>query len=319
VEALTTAVPLFIIAALLALVVPTVRGFPQVRRRALERFARRVDLPLPDGSRDELAGRLTGRNLSAELGACAGLVAAGLAAWVFELPGSLPASGDLGQPLWALVVAGAALAGGALGAGTYGARLATRRREAGGPRIARPTAPMLADYVPPLERHGARATALAPTVLLVVGSLLAWVSGVVPVDAIVSPVAVAAAVVALAALGAGELAGRRLLDQPQVAGTTLELAWSDAIRARILRDVTTAPLAIGTYASFGVLLAATGTIDDPVVANAVAGVLGLTVVGLGVTAVVSAASHPQRHFRRRLWPRDGAPDTVAAGAAGATR
>jgi hypothetical protein len=313
VEPLTTAVPLLIAAGLLALIVSLVRGLQPVQRRALERFARRVDLPLPDGSRDELAGRLTGRTLGAELGACAGVAAAGIAAWVGDLPATLPASHEVAQPLWTLIVAGAALVGGALGAGTYGARLAGRRGETGGTRIARPTAPTLADYVPPLERYGAWVMAFAPTLLLVVGSLLAWSPGELPLAAVLSPVTVVAAAVALLTLAAGELAGRRLLDQPQAAGSTLELAWSDAIRARILRDVTTAPLAIGAYASFGVLLAASGTIEDAVLANIVTGLLGLVMWGLLVAAVVSVASRPQRHFRRRLWPRAAASEAAPAG------
>jgi hypothetical protein len=315
VEALVNPVPLLVAAVVLALVVPTVRGLRPVRRRALERFARRVDLPLPDGSHDELAGRLTGRNLAAELGGCAGMAAAGVAGLAFGLPASLPAPGDVAQPLWALIAAGAVLAGGALGAGTYGANLATRRHGTEGPRIARPTAPTLADYVDPLERYGARVISVAPVLMLAVGSALAWVTGEVPVAAILSPVAIVAAALALVALVAGELAGRRLLDQPQVAGSTLELAWSDAIRARILRDVTTTPLALGTYASFGVLLAASGTIEDRALSNAAAGLAGLAMYGLLAMAIANAISRPQRHFRRRLWPEEDAPEVATAGAA----
>jgi hypothetical protein len=119
----------------------------------------------------------------------------------------------------------------------------------------------------------------------------------------------------LVTLGAGELASRRLLDQPQAAGSTLELAWSDAIRARILRDVVTAPLAIGTYASLGVLLAASSTIADPALGNTFVGVLGLVMWGLLVAAIVSVASRPQRHFRRRLWPEEDASGIATVGAA----
>ena len=60
-------------------------------------------------------------------------------------------------------------------------------------------------------------------------------------------------IVALLSLVAAELGGRRVLDAPQMAGSDLELAWSDGVRARVLRDVVTVPMAVGTYASFGIV------------------------------------------------------------------
>ena len=58
-----------------------------------------------------------------------------------------------------------------------------------------------------------------------------------------------AAVVPLVALVAAELAGRRTPRAAQAAGTDLELAWKRRHPGPLLRDIVTAPLAIGVYGS----------------------------------------------------------------------
>ncbi len=55
---------------------------------------------------------------------------------------------------------------------------------------------------------------------------------------------------------AAEIVGRRLLDLPQYATSTLELAWDDALRARTLRDLGSVPLLVGTYLPMLALLGA---------------------------------------------------------------
>src|SRR5690606_28175077 len=109
------------------------------------------------------------------------------------------------------------------------------------------------------------------------------------------------------AIAVDEVLARRLLDRRQVASSSLELAWDDAMRARTLRDMVTVPLMLGLYLP----LILTGVVsdavegrwpNDPMVAVAAAiflGVLG----GAALMGGVSMALAPQRHFRVRLWPR----------------
>jgi hypothetical protein len=300
-----------------------IRRRPAVRRRSLVRFAGKVDLPLPDPSlwpRAEAA--LARRNLAVDLGVAVGVATAAVLAWVLGAPEGLSGdTGATGDGLWALIVAGAALAGAATGAAWAGARQARQDAPAPGPRVARPKASRATDYVAPLELWGARVMALAPAVALAIGLVIATAIGTVAPAELLNVGTVLAAIVGLTALAVGEVTERRLLDLPQTAGSSLELAWSDALRARVLRDVVTAPLAIGVYACFALVLAASAGVGDPTIANGLIGLIGLGMIALAVIAVVSVASRPQRHFRQRLWPRDGAsfPSLGAAEPTGGSR
>lgn len=303
-----------------------VRRRPAVRRRALVRFAGKVDLPVPDSSL-WLSGEkaLAHRNLAVDLGGQIGIVTVAVLGLVLGAPqgltGDTGTTDGLGGMLWALIVIGASFAGAATGAAWAGARQARRAAPEPGPRVARPTALTLADYVAPLELWGARLMVLAPAVALAVGLIIATVVDTVAPAELLNVGTVLAVIVGPTALAIGEAVERQLLDLPRAAGSSLELAWSDALRARVLRDVVTAPLAIGVYACFALLLAASVGIGDPVIANGLRGLTGLGVFGLAAIAAVSAASRPQRHFRRRLWPRDGAsyPSVDPAEPAGGTR
>jgi hypothetical protein len=210
------------------------------------------------------------------------------------------------EGLWALIAGGGALAGVAAGAAWAGAREAGRQTVPDGPRLARSTASTASDYVAPLELWAGRAAALAPALALAFGLGLATaVDTVAPAD-LVNVGTVLAVVVGLGALAMGEVIARRLLELPQSAGSTLELAWSDALRSRVLRDVVTAPLVIGLLGTLALLTAASGGVHDPLIANGLIGLVGLGIIGVAVIALVSAGARPQRHFRRRLWPRAGA-------------
>lgn len=314
---------LLLLAAVTAVGSVVIRRQPAVRRRALARFARRVDLPLPDAllwAQAETA--LTRRNVAVDVGGSAGVAVAAALGLLLGAPDGLPGDTEAAREgLWALIVAGAALAGAAGGAAWAGVRAASRRTPPAGPRLARPTAASAADYVAPVELWGARAAGIAPAVALAVGVVIATgVDTVRPAD-LVNVGTVLAVLAGLAALGVGEVAGRRLLDLPQSAGSNLELAWNDALRARVLRDVVTAPLAIGLYATCALLTAASDGVRDPVIANGLVGLVGLGIIAVAVITAASVASRPQRHFRRRLWPRDGAayPSAGAAGQAGEVR
>ncbi|MCC5947635.1 MAG: hypothetical protein JJT89_04190, partial [Nitriliruptoraceae bacterium] len=210
------------------------------------------------------------------------------------------------EGLWALIAGGGVLAGVAVGTGWAAVREAGRQTVSDGPRLARPTASRASDYVAPLELWAARAAAISPALALAVGLVLATgVDTVAPAD-LVNVGTVLAVVVGLGVLAMGEVIARRLLELRQSAGSTLELAWSDALRSRVLRDVVAAPMVIGLLATLALLTAASGGVNDPVIANGLIGLVGLGFIGVAVIALVGASSRPQRHFRRRLWPRAGA-------------
>jgi hypothetical protein len=284
------------LALLLALVL---RTRPRLRRASLQRYARRVDLPLPSKRRDDTEHLLATRSLATDVGAITGVVAAA----VWTATAQPPA---LEEPSWVLVLLGALFTGGAVGAGVSAALETGRRPTPGEPRVARATAATLDDYVAPLELHGGRIVAVLPTLTLVAAWAAASWSG--RSDATAVPTgALGIALLSLGVVAGSELAGRRLIGRPQTATTDLELAWDDALRARALRDLSTAPIAVGTYGTFGVLLALGDALQHGAFRDAAFGGIGLLLVAAVVVAVVSTSSRPHRHFRRRLWPDLAAP------------
>lgn len=292
------AVPILLAAMVYAVAAPWFRSRPRGQRRALDRVARRVRLPVPEELRPRLERQVRGYLLGADLGAAAGVAVASV--WGLTLGRTF-----VGESSWLLILFAAALAGAALGAGLAALREAARPREDDGPRVARPVSPTLGDYLAPAELQGGRGVAVLPTILLTM-LLVLGASGVggsgVTASRFVGPTLGAG--LALAALAFGELGGRRVLDAPQAAGSDLELAWSDAIRAHTLRAVVTVPLVVGTYASLGSLSAFDLGPVDPrsTLGIGLVALLVVATVALLVAVVWTATGAPHRHFRRRLWP-----------------
>jgi hypothetical protein len=284
-----------VVAALLPL-----RALPAVRRPMLDRLSRRMDLPVPPGLRGWLEAAATGRALAAGAGVVAGLAVAAAVAAAFGLPGSL-AFDTPSASMWPLAVFGAAIAGAAVGAAAWGTRRALRDLGDEEARVARPTALGMGDYVDGVELWGSRLAAVAPVVMWLAGMGVAAVTPAATVGEVVSIGALVAAALPLVALAAAELAGRRLLELPQAAGSPLELAWHDSLRSKVLRDVISAPLCAGVFATLGLLIVVAGSLRDGVLANGVIGLVGLFVIVLVVIAMVSGARRPHRHFRRQLW------------------
>jgi hypothetical protein len=270
----------------------------RLRERALDRFARRVQLPVPEGLRPRIAEQLAAHHLGADLGGGAGVAL--VAVWGLTLGRSV-----VGSNWWALVVVGAVLAGSAVGAGVATLRRAWNPRREPGPRVARPTSPGLGDYLAPVELQGGRAAAVLPALVVLVLAAVALTG--VGSPPLLLPAGLA--LLAASALVVAELGARRILDAPQAAGSDLELAWSDALRAHTLRAVVTVPIAVGSYASAGLLAVLGLEVADPrsvtgVVLLALAALVGLAVVGAAAWTLTGA---PHRYFRRRLWPADGGP------------
>jgi hypothetical protein len=102
---------------------------------------------------------------------------------------------------------------------------------------------------------------------------------------------------------AAEIVGRRLLDLPQYATSTLELAWDDALRARTLRDLVSVPLLVGTYLPMVALLGAWLTPGGQAAFSV--GWSSVMLAPLVVGVAVAQVRRPERHYRRRLWAGDG--------------
>lgn len=270
------------------------------RWRAL-RHAQRMAVGLPAHLERSVSRRLMARDRGASLG---GIIFTALAILAFHF--EVGVSDD--SNLTALFVLGALFAGVGAGAAVT-ALLATNRLPAEQPRVARSGAVTVSDYLAPLELVGARLVVAVAVVALVLSSVVS-----IP-GADGSRFAVAFfAIFGAIALAMFEVASRRIVDRPQPAGSTAELVWDDAIRASSLRDLVTAPLALGSYCLiFGALDIAEGSSNSgaTVVAYTVAATFALALI---VAGIVSVATRPQQHFKGRLWPNLRLSDTADAAA-----
>ena len=278
-----------------ALLVLLVRTRPWVRRGSLRRYARRVGLAVPHELEASVERRLAARAMATELGALTGLGV--LAVWAAITHPTL-----VDDSLWTLAIFGALFTGGAVGSGLVAARQAIHHPGPHEPRVARPRQELLADFVAPRELQGARVVSLLPAFILVAAGLIAASSEAVALGGVLADGTVALAVLPLPIFAGSEVIARRLLDQPQPAGSTLELAWRDALRAQVLRDVYTAPIAVGAYATFGILMYVGAAARHEGLQNLVGVIFGMLVLAAIGLAVAGALSRPHRHFRRRLWP-----------------
>lgn len=286
---------------------------PAGRTTAVRAYTRRVDLALDESVEPVVAARLAQRErVGVVLGAVVGLAAL---AWIAL--GSVVSAED---PYAVLVVALAFFLGHAVGYGAVAWNESRRPAPTGTTRIARATAPTQDDYVPPIERRGARVAA-ALSVLVALGLVVVDAAGVLDLGTLPWGLVVAAVVLPPVTVVLHEVFAARLLEQRQVATTTLELAWDDALRSRTLRDMVTVAIVTGCYGPIALLAVVGDGLEGGWPANPAVGVVTGAVFLLGgvmvVTALVAAAGNPHRHFRKRLWP-DGveqqAHDAVADGA-----
>ncbi|MBX9244372.1 hypothetical protein ICW40_06075 [Actinotalea ferrariae] len=286
------------------------RATPALRRSAAHAHARRIDLRLEPADEDAVATRLARRT-------CAGVLAGAALGVLTAVVLGRSGVEDFGwSPTWLSFLAfflGTAL--GSAGVAWY----ESSRPLAAGPRVARATVPSHADYVPRVERWGARAMAVL-SALVALGLVVLDGTGLVELgDLPGALVAVTIVGPALAVL-ADELAARWLIGRRQVAASPLALAWDDALRAGTLRDSVTVAICASAFAPF-VLLGVVGDgLEGGWPANPGVGVITgaflvllLVLVGVGIA---SLAVQPEKHFRRRLWSvgTPGAAEVAIGGA-----
>jgi hypothetical protein len=290
------------VAAIVATLVLVLHLIPAYRAFAARRFGRAVWLAMPTGDLLASVERRVGRRAVA--GAVGGLAA--LAIIVAGLSTVRVSEYDDFAATWVLV--GGFFVGIAIGSAV---NVLTEPRRAAGESLqyARAEAVDLGDYVAPIERQGARIVVVAS---VVVGAALAVLSATVDEGGL-SGLGGALVVVAfgLAALVLFEVGSRRLLARGRPAGSPTELAWDDALRSSALRDLVTAPLALGFYS----LLVLGGELANRYTGDvAVAGAVFLVVVIVGGFAalVFVMVTRPQRHYLRRLWPELAATQDAGA-------
>jgi hypothetical protein len=262
-------------------------------RWSAERLGYAVGLSLPAELAPRVARRVALRQRGVAIGGLFGLAAT---AALLQTVDTDPRSSS------SFVVLGGLFTGIAIGTAIASSRYSSPV-DAGAVRYARSSAVAVRDYLPPMERIGARvAVALGLlSIPLVAGSAGSPSAIPVPIVATLS----GGAVVALVLF---EVVSRRIVDRPQFAESPDELAWDDALRASLLRDVVTAPLALGAYAFFIGALSRFDTWSAnlaPSNALATIGALALVCIGL-VVAAASALQKPRQYYLRRLWSADTA-------------
>lgn len=257
--------------------------------------ARRVGFDLDPVVADSVVPRLANRLLVGAVGGVTG--GATITLW-------LAGAGLTGGPAWFFVWCGVGVL---LGRSVVLAGLALieawRAAPEPGPRVARASRPLLADYVAAPERGLAVVMSVLPALLLA-GR---WATS----GSTATPHATAANTVAvpLLVLLAGGLLARQITTRPQPAASPRALAWNDALRARTLRDVVAAVALVGV--SYSLLL--TGVLSivpftTPPVSPVVTTSIAVVLLTCGILASRSALTpSPGAQFKRRLWAHDPAP------------
>jgi pimeloyl-ACP methyl ester carboxylesterase len=181
--------------------------------------------------------------------------------------------------------------------------LAERTRERGLVRVARTSAVSVVDYVSPFQSAFARFC----VIIAVVGFAGDWwlaVSESPEYLSIVSGILVGLAIVLLVSY---EVVARRYVSKGALAGSTLELAWDDALRAYALSNLNLMVALVPLYSFIGY--------DTLLVANPSAHVLSLPMftvytglfpiaatVGILALVAVMTRNRSRQYFLRRLWP-----------------
>jgi predicted membrane protein len=278
---------------------PLASSTPAKRPRELDKYARRMGVAVPVDLEKRITARLIRRERALLAGGLTGIVLAVLAALV------LPGGFDAGY-VPVLIFAGLGI-GSALGAALASTTSALRPMT--GPRVARPTTPVRADYVPSLELWSGW---LLPLVALatLTGAWIAFSIGALG-QARLTPgyiwtsAGAWLASASVAGLLLSELLSRRILAQGQPSTSATDLAWNDALRGQALRDLHAIPIVLGLVSTlmtfFDVASLSDYQGDGTIAAVVGMGLLVVLITGATTLTVVDYATKPQQHFWRRLW------------------
>lgn len=278
-------------------------GSRRINEAQLAKFQQKVGLPLPQALRAPVLERIVSLERWTVGGGLVGLSLGAI--------GSLFLAGS--ERIAGLVI----LASVVFVAGLSGTGWVVRSLRGGAtesPRVARGVATDLADYVPSGERFSAR---LAPVLALLSGGLGVGLLFFIPRDDWLGGWLVAVAVligIVVVVTITTALLSRRVLDLGQRAGSDLELAWDDVVRAQALRGLWMNVTALGVTSVATSFIMVGDTVIRP---SARAGAENLTLI-VGTVAFVLAlvfllvlllpvlrdriGAKGLQHVLRSLWP-----------------
>jgi len=229
-----------------------------------------------------------------------GGVAGGLVGAAIEI-----ALGGTDEPVDSYWVLGGLLAGGAIGT-SISALAGEFRRNPSSTRIARSSAVAMRDFVPTSQLNSARVlvglTTTSTVLNLLFGDHESWSARTVATRAL--PLAMTILSVALLLLF--EVSGRRVVQRSRPAGSELELAWDDGLRASALQQMIAAPTYLAIYPVF-VTMGVWNLTGWQIAFQVVIYVAYL------VALIMMLLTAPEQQFRRRLWPDIAARNAASVG------
>jgi hypothetical protein len=264
------------------------------QKNAVQRFSRKFGLELPEGMEPVIRVGVMARHTGALVGTIITEVVAVIVLLVF--PGF-----QLLATWWALFAA--YLVGAGIGS-ALAILLAERKREQGVVRVARSSAVVVKDYVSPYQSVLARFSVLV-AILAFAGDVWLTISNSRDFLSIVSGVLVGLSLLTLVVY---EFVSRRLVSKGALAGTTLELAWDDALRAYAVSNLCMMVALIALYSLIGY---DTLLVQDNPNSHAYGEPLFSVYTGLFPIAAtvailtlvtLSTRVRSRQHFLRRLWP-----------------
>jgi len=280
------------LAAVVSLTVVQTRAW---QARSFQRFANWVDLRVSDPViTAAVTRRLRRTDTSVAVGALVGIAVAALA--FFARP-PVPLSTFIFVVALPIILIGITF---------FPVTLALRDQlytpEEHAPRVARVQQLSMRDYLSPMRLWSAPLFTLLAAVLTILGGVLA-VTGMINSSRFFHGLAPIALLVAIVTLGAGAWAARMVVGKNQSATDSLELAWSDAMRAETLRIlwqfVTIIAWLAVVLAALGILAA----LEQPIGADGTGAVLNAaTVWGNIIIGRFYSRGGAYNYFRYRLWP-----------------
>lgn len=286
--------------AIVMLVLVGLTFVPGFATRTAYRHAALVGIGLPPDLEHAAAKRLMASARGGSIGAFVFVFGATIVAQATQ--GNGDETGASRLALWSIV--GATVTGLCVGT-AVAAFIGGPVADPDAPRVARSGAVTVADYLHPVERVVAR------LLVVLAATVVTWSLLAAPESATTTPLVVLA-VLGVASLVLFEVVSRRVVERSQPAGSTADLVWDDALRSSTLRDLVSAPVALGAIGVlFGAvqLITAGGALDGSTAAETVGVLTPFLVIAV---SLYSRAAGLQRYFLRRLWPNLRWSDTADA-------
>lgn len=294
---------ILLIIALIYSLAPTVlaRKDP-TRRKAVDSYARELELRVTDDSRPTIIARIRTYERASLIGAAVGSASAFVTYGLFAM--------SAGWSYWQSALTLSVIVGMSTGA-TYartigpavGAAKVTHSR-----RIARTRVPALRDYVPTFQLVAGATGPFFSLLTLILGPLLIAPGQLghqhFPLGTyLLTPGALFTAFSLIAWVLGIRICGA-VLDTGQPSGTERELAWDDGLRSKSLRAVAMSPFYFGligflfTYVHLATIAVAPPQIVVTLGAIGVSAILGAAAF---VVVYAKSATVSSQHFKRRLW------------------